>query len=170
MPFSLMLELRRKIPAEATTQGAQTLSSIHAFRDDVLDFAVRHQAAAWGSDGCATLGDVIAMIASNRGWSVGGLPRAATARIWAAKLKTNPCDGCDAAFLFACAARHGLRIHVHYEQRQSAGIKDAQFAVPVCADRSVLLPPRTDVHVGFVDNGAGGFHYVALPPLLSVLG
>lgn len=167
LPYSLMMELTRQSPGEADA-ASKTLPSIHAFRDDVLDFAVQHQSAAWGSDGCVTLGDVITTIASNRGWSVGGIPRAVTAQIWAAKLKSNPRDGCDAAFLFACAARHGLRIHVHYQPQQQAGwIKDTQFAVPPSADREVLLPPRTDVHVGFVDNGTGGFHYVALPPILG---
>ena len=48
----------------------------------------------------------------------------------------------------------------------SVGIlAESRFESPSSAS-AAMRPPRTDVHVGFVDNGDGeglGNHYVALP-------
>ena len=168
LPYSLLLQMQGDPTFDTVKEvpGARDLAAIHQLRDSVLDFAMENQAAAWGQDNCATLGDVIASVAQDRGWTANGVPRLASVVIWANKLKTNPREGCDAAFLFACAARFGLRIHVHYK-RESGWLQCTRFAVPTSADTSILRLPRTDVHVGFCDVGDGYFHYVALPPLFS---
>ena len=166
LPYSLLLQMQRG-PVASQFPNERDLPAIEAFRDQVLDFGVEHQAAVWGQDNCGTLGDVIAAVAQFRGWTFGGMPRSAAVRVWAAKLRANPREGCDAAFLFTCAAQHGLNIHVHYERLDSGRLQDTQFAVPSTADTSTLRPPRSDVHVGFCDNGDGTAHYVSLPPLFS---
>ena len=164
LPFAILLQMQRaNIP---NVPHASDLKAIQLFRDDVLSFACQHHTAAWNSDGCSTLGDVIGKVAASRGWSNSLLPNGAAVNIWAQRLRgAGPPEGCDAAFLFAAAACHGLRIHVHYDEA-SRGMQDTRFYVPASADEAVLRPPRADVHVGFVDSGDGLNHYVSLPPLL----
>ena len=73
-----------------------------------------------------SLGHVIAAVIENRGWAP-TWPRPLAVRLWAARLKTTPREGCDAAFLFAAAACYGMRVHVHYKTR--AGLMaNTQFA------------------------------------------
>lgn len=166
LPYAVLLECQRLGDLAADVPSEGDLAAIHALRDSVVDFAVQNQDLDWNSDGCETLGHVIAAVAQNRGWAIPGLPRSATVAIWAARTRASPREGCDAAFLFCSAARYGLRINVLY-QRPNRSMARAQFAVPKGAGPQLLSPTRT-IHVGYVDNGDQTNHYVSLPPLLPM--
>ena len=159
LPYALLLQLQRVRPSSSDLPTGADLRSIDTFRDRVLDFAVANQEAAWRADEYAKLGDVVSAVVSNRGWAP-ARPNALAVPLWAARLRTTPKEGCDAAFLFAAAACYGVRVHVHYKTR--AGLMaDTQFAAPPSADPA--WRPRDDVHIGYCDNEMGGNHYVSLP-------
>ena len=158
LPFALLLQLQRVRKGDDVPTGAD-LKSIDKFRDNVLDFAVANQAEPWRADEYASLGDVVSAVVSNRGWAP-ARPNPLAVRLWAARLRTTPKEGCDAAFLFAAAACYGVRVHVHYKTRTGL-MADTQFAAPPGADPS--WRPRDDLHIGYCDNEMGGNHYVSLP-------
>ena len=159
LPFALLLQLQRSGANEDLPIGTD-IASIDKFRERVLSFAVAQHTARWRADSeFASLGDVVGAVMEFRGW-VPTRPRAIAVRAWAARLRTTPRSGCDAAFLFAAAACYGVRVHVHYKTR-SGLMADTQFAAPTTAPAE--MQPRKDVHIGYCESGDGENHYVGLP-------
>ena len=156
LPYALLLQLRRLRGADVP--DGSDLRTIDAFRNEILNFAVAEHTAPWRTDSeYATLGDVVAAVMENRGWFPTA-PRAVAVRAWAARNRGRV--PCDAAFLFAAAAKFGVRVHVHY--RTKAGLMaDTQFAAPATAPAA--MQPRSDVHLGYCESGDDLNHYVSLP-------
>ena len=146
LPYALLLQLQnQESKAAARVPTGADVAAIDQLRNTVLDFAV-------------------ANVIENRGWAP-TWPRPLAVRLWAARLKTTPREGCDAAFLFAAAACYGMRVHVHYKTR--AGLMaNTQFAAPSSAPAE--MQPRLDVHIGFCEGESDrAGHYVAMPNALT---
>ena len=163
LPFALLQQLQLGGLDDDIGGGARDITAIDALRDTVLDYAIANEAKAWDEEqGYPLLGNVIAAVAAFRGWP--SQPRALAVRAWATRIRARPREGCDAAFLFAAAARFGVTIRVHY----LAGFvwQAADFAPP----RSSAFPSSGNsiLHVGFCDNGVSECkHYVSMPRLWS---
>ena len=168
LPFALLLQMQRSGRTESLELPTGTsISDMDALRNRVLNFAIEQEAAPWrtNNDTYATLGDVVAAVSASRGWTPSWTPRPVAVRTWAARLRTTPRDGCDAAFLFAAAACYGMRVHVHYKTKTTGLMADTQFAAPSTAREA--MQPRFDVHIGYCENerDGDGNHYVSLPAL-----
>jgi hypothetical protein len=166
LPYALLLQLQNQgSKAAARVPTGADVAAIDQLRNTVLDFAVANEGTRWrDEDEYRSLGHVIAAVIENRGWAP-TWPRPLAVRLWAARLKTTPREGCDAAFLFAAAACYGMRVHVHYKTR--AGLMaNTQFAAPSSAPAE--MQPRLDVHIGFCEGESDrAGHYVAMPNALT---
>jgi len=83
-------------------------------------------------------------------------------RQWLRQMRKHPEAGCDGAFLFAAAARYGVRIHAytccHQKMRRDV------FAAPPMANAPSILRPTCDIHLGVVEGDSlNTGHCVSLP-------
>lgn len=162
LPYALLLQMQQ---LGCDVPSGRDLRTIDGFRNSVLEFASARAGDRWMSR-CTQygeFGDVVRAVAQLRGWVAPRTPNWLAMRAWTARIRAIPREECDAAFLFAAAACHGLRIHVHYVE-EGRGLVVTRFATPTSASEA-FRRPETDVHVGFVDNGDNSQHYVSLPPL-----
>jgi len=82
------------------------------------------------------------------------------ARTWVTMMRATPGMGADAGWLFAAAAFLQCRIFVHF-QPLGRKLKTTVFEAPATAP--VSMRGTLDIHLGYIDNGDGGNHYVSLP-------
>lgn len=164
MPASLLLQLEASGHEEAMS-GTKRFKAVDDVRLEVLRFAEHNRHAPWaaGDKGQDKLGKVIAAATCAdyfRNGLTGDWER--DFRSWLRRMHDHPERGCDDAWLFAAAARYGLRVFVY----TCPGIMMKRFVLS--APRTAWAPrslhrPRSDVHLGFVQGRNGEQHCVSLP-------
>jgi len=161
VPASLLLQLDEAGRRVTRTPG---VGGVEEMRLDVLRWAQRNKDAPWSSTdlgqdklgkmlAAATCGDYFHRDLQGKSWE-------RDLRSWQHDHLSYPEQGCDEAWMFAAAARYGLRLHIYMCPLIS--LKRYTFAAPRSAWGKTIPKPTTDVHIGIVEGRDGGQHCVSL--------